>query len=411
MNDRSGPSQAALPLSRLRRVLVMVFAVVIYAGLTIEFLDDVVEVGDLGELHSFFSLSHEQNLPTWVSGSLLFGCAVTLVLIASDARRRGSRWVRHWWVLSLIFFYISLDEFASLHENANHWFHLHGVLYFGWVIPAAILVGIVGLSYLRFLGALPARTRWQFLRAGAVYVGGALGVELLLAWWTDRVGDKNFVYALIDLVEESMEMIGVGLFLLALLEYLGGPAQEFRIRLGSPSSAASSPAEAGPGEGSGSGRARTQQPDRDQDRDREDRRGGEDPRAGIPLERAADADVAVAVPLLQLLREILADVAVLVEPPTVRVLVAVMGGGPAEVEREQERGGRGPQQREPEPARAFHAQGSEAAGSRAGGIGSSRLPCGSKIRRLASRLRCSEGLERGGDDAHPVAQRAAEVDR
>ena len=119
------------------------------------------------------------------------------------------------------------------------------------VIPAAIVVTIIGLSYLRFLGALPPRTRWQFLRAGAVYVGGALGVELVLAWWTDRVGDKNFVYALIDLVEESMEMIGVGLFLLALLEYLGGPAQEVRVRFGPPGRPASPPEAAGSSSGSG----------------------------------------------------------------------------------------------------------------------------------------------------------------
>jgi hypothetical protein len=243
MNERAGPSQAALPLRGLRRLLVVLLAVVIYAGFTIEFLDDVLQVGDLGELHDFFSLSHEQNLPTWVSACLLFSCAVTLALIASDERRRGSRWVRHWWALSLIFFYISVDELASIHENANQWFDLSGVFYFGWVIPASIAVAIVGLSYLRFLGALPPRTRRQFLIAGACYVGGALGIELLLGWWTDRVGDKNFGYGMIDLVEESMEMIGVALFLLAVLEYLGGPAQEFRVRL--TSSAQGSPAAAG----------------------------------------------------------------------------------------------------------------------------------------------------------------------
>jgi hypothetical protein len=178
-------------------------------------------------------LSHEDNLPTWLSACLLFSCAVLLALIARDERLRGSRWVRHWWVLSLIFLYISLDETAGLHENANHWFRLPGIFYFGWVIPAAILVAIVGLSYLRFLAALPERTRWQFIRAGAVYVGGALGVELVLAWWTDLAGDKNFVYALIDLVEESMEMIGASLFLLSLLEFLSGPEREVRFPLAS----------------------------------------------------------------------------------------------------------------------------------------------------------------------------------
>jgi hypothetical protein len=174
-----------------------------------------------------------------------------LAIIASDERRRGSRWVRHWWALSLIFFYISLDELSSLHENANHWFALGGILYFGWVIPAGIAVAVVGLSYLRFLAALPARARRGFLVAGAFYVGGALGVELILAYWTDVVGDKNFGYSLIDLVEESMEMIGASLFLLALLEYLGSPAGEVRLVLATKRPAAPPAASGDSGSGSG----------------------------------------------------------------------------------------------------------------------------------------------------------------
>jgi hypothetical protein len=249
MSVRGGPSQAVLPLDGLRRLLVIVLAFVIYAGLTVEFLDDVLGLGDLGGLHSFFSLSHEDNLPTWLSACLLYSCAVVLVLIASDQRRRGSRWVRHWWALSLIFLYISLDESVGIHENANRWFQLPGILYFGWVIPAGIVVAIVGLSYLRFLAALPERTRGRFVLAGAIYVGGALGVELALAWWTDRVGDKNFGYALIDLVEESMEMIGVSLFLVSLLEYFGGPEEEVRVALAPVR--ISSAAAAGPDPGAG----------------------------------------------------------------------------------------------------------------------------------------------------------------
>jgi hypothetical protein len=251
MSSRSGTSQAALPLARIRRLLVLVLGAVIYAGLSVEFIEDILGIDDAGGLKFFFSLSHEQNLPTWVSSCLLFSCGTVLALIASDERRRGSGWVRHWRVLSLIFFYISLDELASLHEYANHWFRLGGVLYFGWVIPAGIIVTIVALSYLRFLAALPERVRRRFLVAGGIYVGGALGVELILAYWTDVLGDKNFGYSLIDLVEESMEMIGASLFLLALLEHLGSPAGEVRIQLATERPAGSRAGPEDPGSGSG----------------------------------------------------------------------------------------------------------------------------------------------------------------
>jgi hypothetical protein len=133
-----------------------------------------------------------------------------------------------------VFAYVSLDELARLHEGANRFFDQGGVLYFGWVIPAAILLLLLGLLYLRFLLALPRPLLRRFLLAAAAYVGGALGVELLLGWWTDRAGDDNFVYALIDWVEESLEMIGVAIFVDALLGHLAGEEGRLGIGLGPP---------------------------------------------------------------------------------------------------------------------------------------------------------------------------------
>jgi hypothetical protein len=128
--------------------------------------------------------------------------------------------VNHWRGLALGFLYISLDEVASIHEHA-HFFKLGGVLYFSWVIPAVIVVALVGVSYVRFLKHLPGSTRARFLLAGAIYVGGAVGMELPLGYWTDLHGTNNFGYAAIDWVEESMEILGVTLFLLSLVDYLG----------------------------------------------------------------------------------------------------------------------------------------------------------------------------------------------
>ncbi|HYX90280.1 MAG TPA: hypothetical protein VE782_01860, partial [Myxococcaceae bacterium] len=66
--------------------------------------------------------------------------------------------------------------------------------------------------------------RWQFILAGALYVGGALVMELPLGWWYERAGDANLVYAAIDHLEETLEMIGASLFLSALVEELGEAA-------------------------------------------------------------------------------------------------------------------------------------------------------------------------------------------
>jgi hypothetical protein len=204
----------------LRRVLVAGMAVVTGAGLAAEILKSALRLkGDRGAV-PIFSLSYEQNIPTWYSSSLLLACSLLLFLIAAGTKRAGAPHVNHWRGLGVGFLYISLDEVASLHEYTG-WLKLGGVLYFSWVIPAAVVVLVIGVSYIKFLKHLPGPTRARFLLAGAIYVGGAVGMELPLGYWTERHGTNNFGYAAIDWVEESLEILGLTLFLLSLIDYLG----------------------------------------------------------------------------------------------------------------------------------------------------------------------------------------------
>jgi hypothetical protein len=90
---------------------------------------------------------------------------------------------------------------------------------------------VFAASYLKFLFHLPMKTRVKVAVAGALYVGGALGVELPLGLWTERHGELNFGWAIIDMAEESMEIAGSSLFLFALLEYLGRSQPNLRIAI------------------------------------------------------------------------------------------------------------------------------------------------------------------------------------
>ena len=217
---------------RVQRFLIDIIAIVALAGLAVEVAQDGLGWDDPYDLLDLFSLSYESNVPTWLSASMHATSAILLALIASGKRQSGAPFVRHWWGLSIVFAYISIDEFVTLHEEMNAWFDLSGVLYFGWVIPAAILVSIFVLSYWQFLVHLPGITRFRFIRAGAVFVGGAMGVELILGYWTDLHGSRNLGYALIDWVEESMEMAGVGLFLSALVAVLADQTGQLRLVAG-----------------------------------------------------------------------------------------------------------------------------------------------------------------------------------
>ncbi len=224
--------EITINLSLLRRLLTILLALLIHAGLWVEFWDDVLKLSDPYDLVAFFSLSYERNLPTWFVSSLLYTCGLVLCAIALTQQPQPYRC--HWWVLAGTFFYISLDEFVSLHERMNGWTDLGGIFYFNWIIPACFMLIVWGSFFLGFLAHLPANVRKQFVLSGSIYVGGALGMELPLGYWTDIAGDNNFTYGVIDLIEESMELIGVSLFLYALVSCLGIQTGVLRIRLMEP---------------------------------------------------------------------------------------------------------------------------------------------------------------------------------
>jgi hypothetical protein len=171
--------------------------------------------GALEELVPELSLSYEHNVPTWFASSLLFACA-----LAAGAIARGApRWRRHWWGMTAVFAYASLDEAAELHEHLGGHLDTSGVLYFDWVIPAVAIVGALAAVYLPFVLALPIATRRRLVVAGAIYLGGAVGMELPLGWWTERAGPDSLGYALIDWIEETLELAGASLAVVALVAH------------------------------------------------------------------------------------------------------------------------------------------------------------------------------------------------
>lgn len=174
---------------------------------------------------------------------LLVACAGLLAIITLHAHRTGDRFTRWWGGLALLFAYIAADEAIALHESTTAPIRdllgvTEGLLFFAWVIPAGLLLLILAFLYRSWLFSLPAGTRNQFIRAGVLFAAGALGVELLSGWYLSVRGD-DFIYELIGAVEETLEFVGVTIFLTALLTYLGQTAGEVRFQLApeSPSNA------------------------------------------------------------------------------------------------------------------------------------------------------------------------------
>lgn len=170
-----------------------------------------------------FDLSKENNLPTYFSALLLLVASMLIGLIARFVRPSGVGFHRHWVALAVIFAYLSVDEIASLHERLGEPVQLlvepGGMFTYAWVIPGMILLCLFVAAYIRFFLHLPSRWKVLFGLSGAVYVLGALGVEMLGAWYASQYG-VTFVLSVMVAVEESLEMAGSALFIYALLDYI-----------------------------------------------------------------------------------------------------------------------------------------------------------------------------------------------
>src|SRR5262245_53620487 len=111
-----GMLQITLSLPTLKRILFMLMGFVVSAGLAAEVALSVFGLRKDEGWVPIFSLSYEQNVPTWYSSALLLVCSMLLALCATYARKKGAGYVRHWWLLAIAFLYISVDETVSIHE-------------------------------------------------------------------------------------------------------------------------------------------------------------------------------------------------------------------------------------------------------------------------------------------------------
>ncbi len=180
--------------------------------------------GIMISLLDLFSVNLEASIPTWYATILLFVSAVLLALITAVKLKQKDPYARYWLGLSIVFLYLSVDEGAAIHEIFSDplqaALHTTGYLNFAWLIVFVPLVLLFALLYLRFLFHLPARIRNLVILAGVLYVGGAVIVEAISAnrWYVD--GGVSFPYLAIATVEELCEMLGVVVFIFALLSYL-----------------------------------------------------------------------------------------------------------------------------------------------------------------------------------------------
>lgn len=183
-------------------------------------------------LVAMLDLGREVNLPSLFGGALLLIAAALLAVAAAGEARRG-RPAREWRWLSGLFVFLSLDEWLSFHEilimPVRTALKVDGLLRFAWVVPYGVMTAAVGLACLSLLRRLPARTRNLFVAAGAAYVSGALGCELLGGLIEQNLGRDGLAFAVEVFFEESLEMGGAVLFIYAIAAYIRDELPELSL--------------------------------------------------------------------------------------------------------------------------------------------------------------------------------------
>jgi hypothetical protein len=222
------------PARLIKQCLVIIAGLVVLSTLG-QISRHVYDRGSLLGLVDLFYLDAEANIPTAYSSFIWVLCSLASAVIAIGKKQVGDRSYKYWQGFMLTFAYIALDEFAQIHElfsSLKRIWNLGGVFYFIWIIPGSLFVLFFFLKYFGFLKTLPMKTRSLMIFAGGIFVAGAIGVEMIGAWYTDLFGyHADLTYALITTVEEVLEMLSVLMLLYTLLSYLGDQAQALQIKV------------------------------------------------------------------------------------------------------------------------------------------------------------------------------------
>ncbi len=223
------------PLS-IVRVLGIVAVLLVLASIAVSLIHYLTGYPSFYGLIPLFNVDAEGNVPTFFSTFLLLFAAVLLGVIAILKKKQMDSYASYWTVLSFGLFYMAVDEASGIHELLIRPIRMllgHGrlgIFYYSWVIPFIVIICVLALVFLRFFLHLPPKTRLTFLIAATLYLGGAIGSELVEGRYTEIYG-IDLTYSMMTVIEESLEMAGVILFNWALLIYFADNFKEVQIQV------------------------------------------------------------------------------------------------------------------------------------------------------------------------------------
>ena len=208
-------------------ILLTIIGILVAAHLSIFIIHQItrgsIRYREVWQLNKYFNLTYEMNIPSFFSSLLLGSAGFILLVIALKRIRQHARFGFQWFCLSILFFYLSADEWLALHENlgyyATDYFGKENLVIQDWAYAGIVLVILFAVVFWPFYRHLPSGHKFRFFVSAVLYLGGVLGMEIIGSIYEIRLGYQEIPYLIFTTIEETLEMVGMVYFINALLLY------------------------------------------------------------------------------------------------------------------------------------------------------------------------------------------------
>jgi hypothetical protein len=212
-----GPRPLSLSPRRILAWHLAIIALLVACHLGVALL--LARTGRGETLWRMVHLSREANLPSFFSACALLAAALGAWLLA---RLDGGRNATPWRLAGLILLFLALDEAAMLHEQLK-WLGPReaGRMSLFWLMPYGAMVVAVVWILLPFWLRLPPPARAGLALSALLYVGGAMGMEVVESRFYAGAAGGRFHWPMIlsVTVEELMEMLAVAVLIWTMLRH------------------------------------------------------------------------------------------------------------------------------------------------------------------------------------------------
>ncbi len=169
-----------------------------------------------------FDLNAEQSISSWFSSALLLIASGLAAAIAVKTTTMTWRWAG----LAAMLLLASIDETIAVHERLSepvgNLLNISDSFPFAWVLPFIVIGAALFPTYLGLLRSLERQYQILFVLSAVIYLGGAVGLEIIGGFLLNIFG-SGVATELEVIVEESAEMLGMGLFISSLFQLFSVP--------------------------------------------------------------------------------------------------------------------------------------------------------------------------------------------